>query len=812
MSDYKEKHLLLVNSGGRKKEFILQRLKDLGVDVVLVNKTASWEKKYIADFIKVDTYNHSQVLAKVREFIKGKKIDGVLTFWEDDLSLVAKIADRIGLVGLSPRTAEYARNKYEMRKVLARFGLESPKFMSVTTFEDLSRAIKEVGLPAVIKPAFGADSEFVVKVTTIDEAKNFFEYVKKNATPSFNPIYVYNNSTFIYEEYIEGDEVNVDSITQNGETQVISISDKDPMREPFFVEQGDTAPSMLDPMLQVRVEEHVKLAIKAINLTDGISHTEVKICKGDPVIVEINGRMGGDYIWDWVKTVWEVDLIEQSVRIAFGLPVNFEKASRPQKYLIGKYLIPTDTGVISKIRFLNDVKEFKGYHDLYLNKGIGDSILVPPEGFETIGWVVAEGESFNDAEANLYRVLNNIEYNVLRFSPTSSIGQTRRRNISSAAYLARVNILRRQAIEKIRLIQQEEISKLRVGVLCNLYDPAEQENGDEPNDTSPLVKADLTSVGMNIKKALVKKEHEVLFFDMNEYPLPFKKIMDAKVDIIFNVCERINNSSLLEPHAAAFLDMLNIPYTGSNMQTLAICIDKIRMKKLLHFHDIPTAKWDYVYDMDDEISDELKFPLIVKPANSDNSIGITNESVVTNHEELQRQLKRIVVDQKRPALIEEYIEGDEYDVTIVGNEDNVTVLPLSRSIFDDLPKGVWHIYPFEAKWKKTAGTPYDLIKVERPAKIPAKLASLITEIALDTYNILDAHDYARIEIRVDKDGNPYVIELNPNPSINEGDACPAMADLVGYKYEDFIEWILKSCIQRYKDKPPYYHLTTSTAI
>jgi D-alanine-D-alanine ligase len=175
-----------------------------------------------------------------------------------------------------------------------------------------------------------------------------------------------------------------------------------------------------------------------------------------------------------------------------------------------------------------------------------------------------------------------------------------------------------------------------------------------------------------------------------------------------------------------------------------------------------------------------------------------------------RQLKKVVVDEGRPALIEEYIEGDEYDVSIVGNEDDLTVLPLSRSMFEDMPPGYWHIYPFDAKWKDESV--YNAIKVERPAKIPKKLASLITEIAIDTYNILDAHDYSRIELRVDSDGNPYVIELNPNPSINDGDCVPAQAELIGMDYAAFIEKILWYAIKRYKGKTPYYHLRTSTNI
>jgi len=283
------------------------------------------------------------------------------------------------------------------------------------------------------------------------------------------------------------------------------------------------------------------------------------------------------------------------------------------------------------------------------------------------------------------------------------------------------------------------------------------------------------------------------------------ELQKSNVDFIFNVCERINNSSLLEPHATSVFDILQIPYTGSNPFTLALCIDKIRVKKLFAYHGIPTPRWDYAYSMDDDIDETLKYPLIVKPGNTDNSIGITNDSVVTDKKELMRQLEKIILGIGSPALMEEYIEGDEYDVTILGNDDDLRVLPLSRSIFTNMPEGYWHIYPFDAKFGKESV--YSSIIVQRPPKnISLKLASLITEISIDTYNILGCHDYGRVEVRVDKNNNPYVLELNPNPSIDKGDCVPAVADLVGLDYGDFLEEIIRLAIERYKNKPPYYHL------
>ncbi|MFH1427372.1 MAG: ATP-grasp domain-containing protein, partial [Patescibacteria group bacterium] len=324
------------------------------------------------------------------------------------------------------------------------------------------------------------------------------------------------------------------------------------------------------------------------------------------------------------------------------------------------------------------------------------------------------------------------------------------------------------------------------------------------------VESELTSVGRNVETILKERGYKTTFFDFNNLTKVFNKLKDSNVDLVFNLCERINNSSLLEPHASSIFDIFQLPYTGSNPFTLALCIDKIRVKKLLTYHGIPTSKWDYAYNIEDKIDDELKYPLIVKPANSDNSIGITNNSVVTNKKELKREMEKIIKGLNSPALVEEYIAGDEYDVPIIGSEDDdLRVLPLSRSIFDKLPKGYWHIYPYDSKWGKKSV--YSKIIVEEPAKSGnKKLESLITEISLDTYNILDCHDYGRVEVKVDRNNNPYVLELNPNPSINVNNCLPRVAKLAGMDYGDFLEEIIRMAIKRYKNKPPYYHLQTNT--
>ena len=147
---------------------------------------------------------------------------------------------------------------------------------------------------------------------------------------------------------------------------------------------------------------------------------------------------------------------------------------------------------------------------------------------------------------------------------------------------------------------------------------------------------------------------------------------------------------------------------------------------------------------------------------------------------------------------------------MLGNdEEDLRVLPHMRSIFNEMPSGYWHIYTWEAKNIEESPLFHAIMKQQPPKNISKRLETLLTEIALDTYNILDCHYYGRVGIRVDKDDNPYVLELNPNAAIGTDDCIPMGAQLLGMDYGNFLEEIIRLAIKRYKDRPPYHHLQSS---
>jgi len=795
------KTILVVNTGTIKKKFIFQKLKKLGLKLIVLNKEKNWAQPYADQWIIADTYNCDEVIEQIKKFqldYPETKIEGAITFWEDDIPLLAKICKTFKLIGNNFEAANNTRDKFKMQEMFRRCGLPYIQQKLLKNEKDLIKATKEIGFPAVIKPVFGADSQFVMKIDNPEEAKQAYNYVLKSCTSDFDPIFRFNESQFIYQEYIEGQEFSVECYVQHGIPHVVGIHEKTVMDLPFFLETGDYIPPRINEGKIQKLEKFAEAALIVLGVRNSLAHVEIKLNGKEPKIIEAASRLGGDYTYDNILDIYEFDLIKAGCNIALGINVE-DAPQEPKKYILSRYLIPKNSGVITKIRDLEILQKNRKVADYFLSKKVGDAIFIPPDGYENIGWLSIKGDSYAETERAMENILDKTTIELAPFKSYSSLGKTFRKSRFSSALIAKKDLITKaKKIEKIRKFSEKDLKKLHVGIACNLYE------GDDP------ILKDLMSVGKNIENTLRERGYRVTFFDFNNLPKTFAEIGKSDVDLIFNVCERINNSSLLEPHSASILDALQVPYTGSNPLTLALCIDKIRVKKLLTFHDIPSPKWDYAYSMDDYIDEDLRFPLIVKPGNTDNSIGITNESVVTNKKGLKRQMEMIIEQMGRPVLVEEFIEGDEYDVTIMGNdEDELQVLPLSRSIFKNMPPGYWHIYPYEVKWSSEDSV-YDNIIVQRPPRnISNKLASLITEIALDTYRILDCHDYGRVEIRVDEHNNPYVLELNPNPSINIEDLIPHVAEIAGMSYGEFLENIIKMAIKRYKNNPPYYHLQST---
>ncbi len=334
---------------------------------------------------------------------------------------------------------------------------------------------------------------------------------------------------------------------------------------------------------------------------------------------------------------------------------------------------------------------------------------------------------------------------------------------------------------------------MKVAILSNIFKKESDSDFKEVED-------DLMEVGNAVKNALEIAGHQTVFFDVNE--TTFEQLRNSDVEFAFNVCERFNGSSLFEPHIASMLELLNIPYTGSGPLTLATCINKVRVKEILMHHGILTPNYQVFYSRNKKLDPELKFPLIVKPVCMDNSIGITNDSVVNNEEELRSRVGYILRTYDQPALIEEFIDGKEVTIGVLGNGRTATVLPPAEVLFNNWTEEN-KIYSYEAKWLKETDS-WKNVAITCPADLPKYQEYRIKRIALQVYSVLGCRDYGRIDFRLSKEGVPYVLELNPNPGISpyidlsdgQPELIPYSANKAGMTYNDLILRIFNEALDR----------------
>ncbi len=299
-------------------------------------------------------------------------------------------------------------------------------------------------------------------------------------------------------------------------------------------------------------------------------------------------------------------------------------------------------------------------------------------------------------------------------------------------------------------------------------------------------------------KAAIEAHHNVTMIEANENA--FNKFLETKPDIVFNIAEGFYGVSR-EAQIPSMLEMLNIPYTGSDTLTLATCLDKARTKEILSYHKIPNSKFVVASNISEAEKAGLEFPLMVKPCWEGSSKGIFSSSFVKDKNELEREINRVVNEYDQPALIEEFLPGREFTVAVLGNGNTAEALPIVEINFSEFPEDFVPIYSYEAKWiLDTKENPLDVFSC--PAKVAPELERKIKENVLRAYNVLRCRDWSRIDVRLDKNGEPNIIEINPLPGIlpnpEENSCFPKAARTAGLNYTEMINKVLYVAAMRYK--------------
>ncbi len=298
-------------------------------------------------------------------------------------------------------------------------------------------------------------------------------------------------------------------------------------------------------------------------------------------------------------------------------------------------------------------------------------------------------------------------------------------------------------------------------------------------------------------RSALSERHDVTLIEADESS--FERLRALRPEIAFNIAEGFFGVSR-EAQMPAIFEMLGIPYTGSDPVTLGITLDKARTKEILSYHSISTPPFAVVEHLDQLSSLPPLFPAIVKPIHEGSSKGIFDSSVVRSSGELRAQVERVLFEYQQPALVEKFLTGREFTVAVFGNNEDLEVLPIVEMRFDSLPEGVNPIYSYEAKWIwDQIEHPIDVH--ECPARIDDDLRKRIENLCRATYSVLRCRDWSRIDVRLDEEGKPHILEINPLPGIlpdpQDHSCFPLAARTAGYSYSDMLNHVLELAARRY---------------
>ena len=286
-----------------------------------------------------------------------------------------------------------------------------------------------------------------------------------------------------------------------------------------------------------------------------------------------------------------------------------------------------------------------------------------------------------------------------------------------------------------------------------------------------------------IADALRKKGHYVEIADGNiEIIDRLKEFFSKGKGIVFNLSYGIQGEDRYA-HIPSLLEMLGVPYTGSSPEGHTLALDKAVTKILLKYYDIPTPDF-HVFSPSDHDFSNVRFPAIVKPLKEALSLGIT---VVKDTDQMKKAVSRITEEFHQDAIVEEFIRGREFSVGLIGNDEDVETLPVLEFDFGGDPDAIQTTYLKRHK-------PIEKIC---PADIPEKTAKRMQELSKKVFHVLGLRDYARTDIRMDLEGNIYILEINSQASLGETGIFKTKAKTAGYTSEDLIEKILNTAVKRY---------------
>ena len=332
---------------------------------------------------------------------------------------------------------------------------------------------------------------------------------------------------------------------------------------------------------------------------------------------------------------------------------------------------------------------------------------------------------------------------------------------------------------------------MRILVLYNIAETLEK---GIPSDL--ICEQEIAIIVPLVAQLLTDRGHQVETLKADHDLWENLKAKKSRIDIALNLAEAFGGGNTNETVVPAILEGLGIPFTGASAHNMHFTLDKEKTKLALMAYGVPCINYQLFRGEGESLKKNLVFPLIAKPVREEASIGIYRDSVVLNEELLMRKVAESLKRYGQPVMVEEFIDGKEISVGVIGNYPNLRVFPPLEFLFEGASSNLEKIRSYEYKW---GGRKEQMVRADLPQKTVVKLI----EHSKTAFVVTDCRDYARMDYRLDREGNPFLLEVNYNPGIGPNthglnNTLTMMASFEGMTFEDLIEEILRIAIGRYR--------------
>ncbi|MFD2333584.1 ATP-grasp domain-containing protein [Cohnella sp. GCM10020058] len=341
-------------------------------------------------------------------FLQPYRFDGVITVCDYYIETVKEVAAFFQLPCPFPSHVKTVRQKHLMRQALDRAGLDNPAYRLANDWEEAEEAAAAIGYPLVLKPVDLASSAFVSLVQNREELQAAFKALE--AFP-LNFREQQRERTYLLEVYMDGDEVSVESISYDGETKILGITDKSVTGKPYFIENAHMFPAKLSDEQQKAVTQFVRSALEAVDFDHGIAHTEVKLTAKGPRIVEMNPRTAGNYIVELIARVTGVDMLQSFVELSLGLEPNIAFSEKGAASAAVMFLVPPAGGTIAQIEGIEALEADAHVMRYKIEDCAGKVIEAPIDNACYLGHVIVEDKEALNARAFAEAALERLRLN-----------------------------------------------------------------------------------------------------------------------------------------------------------------------------------------------------------------------------------------------------------------------------------------------------------------------------------------------------------------------------------------------------------------